>query len=81
MAQIEVRWSGHGVVRGDEAVKDAAATATCSGCGGTSDPIASVGGDQLLCARCLRARLDALSVARYRLRDDTKGIPWGKNAG
>lgn len=82
MAVIEVRWSGRGVVRGEDAVADGAMQAACGGCGASAEPVASVGGDLLLCSSCLRVRLDAISVARWRLREDTgRGIPWGKNAG
>jgi hypothetical protein len=82
MSQIEVHWSGRGVMRGDDAVEDAATAARCGGCGATDDPVAGAGGELMLCPSCLRARLDAVSVARWRLRgDDNKGIPWGKNAG
>lgn len=34
------------------------------------------------CAPCLRERLDALSVARFRLRESKSGsLPWGKVTG
>jgi hypothetical protein len=75
---IEVRVKGRGVVRGDDATSVADTDTTCSTCGQSADTVASIG-DGFACAGCLRQRLDAISVGRYRLRDSSKpGLPWGK---
>jgi hypothetical protein len=85
MPTIEVRVHERGRVRGDEAESDPAVTAVCSQCGNTADAVASfdlIGdGSLFVCGSCLRLRLDALSVARYRMRPSGGGIPWGKVAG
>jgi hypothetical protein len=43
---------------------------------------AALGEGTSACAACLRDRLDALSVARFRLRESRSGsLPWGKVTG
>jgi len=79
--EIEVRIGGSGVVSGDEAKPDAATEARCSLCGAKAEAVASVAADTFACADCLRARLEAMSVARWRLRDPSPGLPWGKVSG
>ena len=81
---IEVKVAGRGVVRGDSATADADTKALCSICNLESDVVVSVpanGASVDVCTQCLRTRLDAMSVARYRLRGPATGIPWGKVAG
>jgi hypothetical protein len=85
-SNIEVRVDGRGIVTGTEAREDTAIRAVCSNCGQTSDVVASLGGadggaKMFACAGCLRERLDAMSVARYRMKEASPGIPWGKNSG
>lgn len=81
---IEVRVAGSGVVRGDEIAPDASTEARCGVCGQERGAVVSVSGGVYACPDCLRARLDALSVARWRLREATpgaSGLPWGKISG
>jgi hypothetical protein len=87
-SNIEVRVDGRGIVTGGETREDAAVRALCSSCGQTSDVVASLGGGGdgaaklFACAACLRERLDAMSVARWRLKEArASGIPWGKSSG
>lgn len=80
---IEVRISRNGVVCGDDTTADETLQATCDVCGGTPDAVASVAaaghGAPYVCASCLRDRLEAMSVARWRFRAAHKaGLPWGK---
>jgi hypothetical protein len=88
MDAIEVRVAGRGTMRGEDAVEDATTRATCSLCGQEAEAVASLMlGDPpdiapiYACASCLRSRLDALSVGRYRLKKPGAGLPWGKVAG
>ena len=83
MDAIEVRLTGRGVVVGEDVRTDAEIKADCGLCGRSVEAVASVAApgaaDAYACPDCLRARLDALSVARWRLRSDTEGhLPWGK---
>jgi hypothetical protein len=81
---IEVRVNGRGVVHGDEAREDPTVQALCSLCGKECDIVASVsppGADGVhACPSCLRERLDALSVGRWRLREG-QSLPWGRVSG
>ena len=81
--QIEVRIAGRGVVAGDEVTEDTGVEVTCALCGGAAEAVASVGGaSTFACADCLRARLEAMSIARFRLREPgASGLPWGKVSG
>lgn len=77
--EIEVRVHGAGVVTGDNVQVDEATEGICTVCGAESDAVASIGPGMFACADCLRARLDAVSVARWRLRANPQGgLPWGK---
>ena len=81
--EIEVRISSHGAVCGDDTTDDAETRAVCDLCGGELDAVASVAQDgrgaPFACASCLRDRLEAMSVARWRFRTAHKaGLPWGK---
>jgi hypothetical protein len=83
---IEVRVAGRGIVRGDQAQVDAATKAMCSLCGTESDVVSAMNAQDgsaslFACPNCLRVRLDAMSVARYRMREGGSGLPWGKVAG
>ena len=83
---IEVRVAGRGVVCGDSVVADATVVAPCSMCGRDAEAVVSLadkdgGRAMFACPNCIRSRLDALSVGRYRLRDPGTGLPWGKVAG
>lgn len=80
-SNIEVRIDGRGIVRGDESREDATVRATCSICNATTDAVAAIG-TAFICANCLRERLDALSVGRWRMRElRDPGLPWGKTSG
>ena len=83
---IEVRVAGRGIVTGDKSQLDAATKATCSLCGSDADVVSSMvahdnSATLFACPNCLRVRLDAMSVARYRMREGGAGLPWGKVAG
>jgi hypothetical protein len=86
---IDVEITGCGRVRGDDVQADASVVARCSLCDAKVEAAASIvagaatpgGASVLACANCLRARLDALSVARFRLGVPSTGIPWGKISG
>lgn len=76
---IEVRIAGKGVVKGDEATRGDT-TAHCDVCGHDADLVVSLTPGLFACRDCLRARLDATSVATWRLKDPG-GLPWGSIAG
>lgn len=85
---IDVEITGCGRVRGEDVQADPSVVARCSLCGSQVEAAVSIsvppaaGTSALACANCLRARLDALSVGRFRLREpQTSGIPWGKISG
>lgn len=79
-AIIEVRVAGRGRVRDGADTVDPATEARCDLCGADAPEVASVAADTFACASCLRRRLEAMTVARYVLReDDGRGsLPWGK---
>lgn len=78
---VEVQVGGHGVVTGDEAQDAPTTEARCDLCAGGSDAVASLSatgaGAPYACRDCLRERLEAISVARWRFRTSS-GLPWGK---
>ncbi len=78
--EISVKIHHRGVVRGDAVTDDAATEALCGLCGGTQAVVASIG-ELDACPDCLRARLEAMSVARYLLKAEGAGLPWGKISG
>jgi hypothetical protein len=81
MADITVRVAGKGSVTGEQVVRDPATVAACDVCGGQADLVVSMGA-VWACKPCIRARLDATSVAAWQLRDaGGPGLPWGTNAG
>lgn len=80
---IDVKISGGGVVINGAVSVDPTTKATCSLCSKSVDAAVGIGPDRTACAACLRDRLDALSVARFRLQDTSgpRSIPWGKVTG
>lgn len=83
--KIEVRVNGRGVVCGDEEWEDHAVVAQCVLCGREVEVAAAVDPPEeeaakFACPDCLRRRLDAISVAKWRLRMPSEGggLPWGK---
>lgn len=81
MAAIDVQVTGGGSITGGELRLDASTHARCSLCTREVEASAAIG-DAFACAPCLRERLDALSVARFRLRESRSGsLPWGKVTG
>jgi hypothetical protein len=82
MATIDVHVTGGGTIIGGELRPDGQVVATCSLCSGKVDASAALASGAFACANCLRERLDALSVARFRLRESRSGaLPWGKVTG
>lgn len=84
---VEVRVAGRGSVRDGVKKEDASTIARCDLCGGQSDAVVSTapgGAGPFACKSCLRARLEAITVATWVLRRDTSsggGLPWGKISG
>jgi DNA-directed RNA polymerase subunit RPC12/RpoP len=82
MSTIDVHVSKGGRIERGELIADAQTVARCTLCGREVDAAASLGDRGYACAPCLRERLDALSVARFRLRESKSGaLPWGKVTG
>jgi hypothetical protein len=83
-AAIEVRVTGRGVALGEDLRVDPAMRAGCDLCGKEIDAVVSVGAPEgpsvFACAECIRERLGAMSIARWRLQDGHK-TPWGKMSG
>lgn len=76
---IDVQVTGGGTISNGEQRADSATVAKCSLCASDVDACATIGDGKTACAACLRARLDALSIARFRLSHSASGaIPWGK---
>lgn len=81
MSAIDVHVTGGGRIIDGELLVDAATHARCSLCAREVEASAAIG-EALACAPCLRERLDALSIARFRLRESRSGsLPWGKVTG
>jgi len=80
---IEVRVTGRGWVKGEEIVEDKALAARCTVCKRPAELVVAVTPEVLACRDCLRACLDATSVATWRLSQaaGTAALPWGKIAG
>lgn len=82
---ITVKVAGCGTMSASALERDDATRAACTLCGAEAEAVASLGPSGVFsCAPCLRARLDALSVARFRLREgqsERGGSPWGKVSG
>ena len=81
MAAIDVHVSEGGRIVGGEVSLDARTVAHCNLCGREVESAASLAGGQFACGPCLRDRLDALSVARFRLKESGNRTPWGKVTG
>ncbi len=82
MAAIDVHVSRGGSIVQGELRTDPSVVARCALCASDVEAAASLSGEAFACAPCLRERLDALSVARFRLRESATGsIPWGKVTG
>ena len=81
MSVIDVHVTGGGVIKSGELSVDLSTHARCSLCAQDVEAAAAIG-DAYACAPCLRERLDALSIARFRLRESRSGsLPWGKVTG
>ena len=79
---IDVQVSGGGTITNGVVSADPTTSAKCSLCSKQVDACVGIGPDRTACAACLRDRLDALSVARFRLHDSgPRSIPWGKVTG
>lgn len=79
---IDVSVTGGGTITGGELRPDAKTAARCTLCARDVEATASLGAGAAACAPCLRDRLDAISVARFRLRESRSGaLPWGKVTG
>jgi hypothetical protein len=81
MSAIDVHVTGGGMITKGELKVDTSTNARCAVCARDVEAAASIGG-AFACGSCLRERLDALSVARFRLRESrTSSLPWGKVTG
>lgn len=81
MSGIDVQVTGGGSIRNGELKIDSSAHARCGLCARDVEAAAAIAGT-FACANCLRERLDAMSVARFRLRESrTSSLPWGKVTG
>lgn len=81
---IEVHIAGRGRVRDGETTMDEAQKAHCGLCGKDTDVVVSVAlddGERFGCRDCLRARLEATTVAAYLLQAPGGGLPWGRISG
>jgi hypothetical protein len=82
MAGIDVHVSKGGSIVQGEVRTDPTLVARCSLCKTEVEAAAALADGAYACANCLRERLDALSVARFRLRESRSGsLPWGKVTG
>jgi hypothetical protein len=76
---INVHVTGGGTISNGEVTADPAIVARCTLCAREVEAAAAIGDAASACAPCLRDRLDALSVARFRLGESRSGsLPWGK---
>ncbi len=81
MPSIDVHVSQAGSIVAGELKTDPTIVAKCTLCARTVEAVAAIG-EGTACAVCLRERLDALSVARFRLCEPkSTGTPWGKVTG
>jgi membrane protein len=79
---IDVHVTGGGTISNGELRADTTAVARCTLCAKDVEAAVALGANGSACAACLRDRLDALSVARFRLRESRSGsLPWGKVTG
>jgi hypothetical protein len=79
---MQVRVAGRGCVRNGEKMADPGTSGRCDLCGGDGDAVVSVdaeGHGPFACKSCLRARLEAITVALWEFREPSPtGLPWGK---
>ena len=84
-AEVEVRVTGRGSLRGGKPSAEAGVEARCDLCGKQADAVASVGAAgaaPFACKSCLRERLEQITVALWTFRDEQgQGLPWGKISG
>jgi hypothetical protein len=81
MSAIDVQVTGGGTIINGEMRIDSTTQAKCGLCAREVETAAAIG-SSFACAPCLRERLDALSVARFRLKESrTSSLPWGKVTG
>ncbi|MBS2019399.1 MAG: hypothetical protein JST00_41435 [Deltaproteobacteria bacterium] len=81
MSSIDVHVSQAGSIVAGELRTDPTTVAKCTLCNRDVEATAAIG-PGAACAPCLRERLDALSVARFRLYEPkSSGTPWGKVTG
>ena len=80
---IDVQVTSGGRVNSGAVSVDPTTVASCSLCAKKVEASVGIGPDRTACAPCLRDRLDALSVARFRLQESgpSSTIPWGKVSG
>jgi hypothetical protein len=81
MPAIDIHVSQAGSIVSGEVRADAKTVAKCSLCNRDVESSAALAAGAFACAPCLRERLDALSVARFRLKESGSGTPWGKVTG
>jgi hypothetical protein len=81
MAAIDVRVSRGGSIVGGVVEVDASLVVKCALCASEVEAAASLMSGTYACAACLRERLDAMSVARFRLKESRGSLPWGKVTG
>lgn len=81
MPGIDVHVSQGGTIVGGEVRADPKTVARCTLCARDVESAAALAAGSFACGPCLRERLDALSVARFRLRESGSGTPWGKVTG
>ena len=81
-AMIDVHVSKAGRIQNGELTTDTSMVAKCTLCNKDVEAAAALDKTQYACANCLRERLDALSVARFRLTESSsRSLPWGKVTG
>jgi hypothetical protein len=80
---IDVQVTSGGTISNGTMAADPTTVARCSLCSKEVDVSVAIGPDRTACAPCLRDRLDAMSVARFRLHTsaEPRSIPWGKVTG
>lgn len=82
LAMIDVHVSKAGRIQNGQLTADPGVIAKCTLCNANVDATAALGALGHACANCLRERLDALSVARFRLTEGSpRSSPWGKVTG
>lgn len=78
---IDVHVTRGGIIKNGDVQTDPSVVARCTICAKEVDASVTIG-DDTACAACLRDRLDALSVARFRLKESRSSVlPWGKVTG